>query len=293
MSTAEPLTSLFRFLYGDLIGQIVVGPLLLVAAWGLPARRHSFWRDLGAFTVVALAMLLLARVQDGLADYVLMLAFAPLFYLGFRQGWEGAAIGVAMLGVMVQAMAQAQLLGVSVTVMQLQLAVIGSGALVLGAATTALRLSHDALALRHRRVLLDPAHLAERHRKVADLQHHQTVEHVQRRRTRDRQIDIRRQRIVEVRQQPGPFGRRERRPVQLRRIVGRIGVAVAHGVEQNPDVPGVERQHILKPDQRGRSVADVQRQIRHRTALHRGELQRRRRGLTFGGAVVRAHPRHS
>ena len=150
MDTAETLTSLFRFLYGDLIGQIVVGPLLLVAAWGLPARRRAFWRDVGVVTAVALAMLLLVQVQDRLADYVLLLAFAPLFFLGFRQGWEGAAVGIAMLGVVVQTMAQTGLLGVSVTVMQLELAVIGGGALVLGAATTALRLSHDALALRHR-----------------------------------------------------------------------------------------------------------------------------------------------
>lgn len=160
MNTAETLTSLFRFLYGDLIGQIVVGPLLLVAAWGLPARRASFWRDLGAVTVGALAMLLLVRVQDGLAEYVLLLAFAPLFFIGFRQGWEGAAIGVAMLGVVVQAMAQGQLLGVSVTVMQLELVVVGGGALVLGAATTALRLSHDALAQRHRELAAKNEELA-------------------------------------------------------------------------------------------------------------------------------------
>ena len=149
MSATETLTSLFRFLYGDLIGQIVVGPLLLVGAWGLP-RRVAFWRDFGAVTLAALGTLLLVRLYGPLADYVLLLAFAPLFFLGFRQGWEGAALGTALLGVVVQGMAQAGLLGVAVTVLQLQLAVVGGGALVLGAASTALRLSHDALASRHR-----------------------------------------------------------------------------------------------------------------------------------------------
>lgn len=150
MTTADSLASMFRFLYGDMIGQIVVGPLLLLGAFGLPERRRRFWRDIGSVTVAALALLLLVQLYGRLADYVLMLAFAPLFFLGFRHGWEGAAIGIALLGAMVQAMAQTGALGVSVTVMQLQLAVIGGGALVLGAASTALRLSHDALAQRHR-----------------------------------------------------------------------------------------------------------------------------------------------
>jgi two-component system sensor histidine kinase UhpB len=150
MTTAETLASMFRFLYGDLIGQIVVGPLLLVAAFGAPPRREGFRRALGAVTLAALALLLLVQVYDRLAEYVLLLAFAPLFFLGFRHGWEGAAIGIALLGAVVQAMAQTGVLGVSLTVMQLELAVIGGGALVLGSASTALRLSHDALAQRHR-----------------------------------------------------------------------------------------------------------------------------------------------
>lgn len=160
MTTADSLASMFRFLYGDMIGQIVVGPLLLVGASGLPERRPGFWRDLGLVTATVLAMLLVVQIYGPLADYVLLLAFAPLFFLGFRHGWEGAAFGIAMLGAMVQAMAQTGALGVSVTVMQLELAVIGGGALVLGAASTALRLSHDALAMRHRELATKNEELA-------------------------------------------------------------------------------------------------------------------------------------
>ncbi len=151
MTMAEALASMFAFLYGDMIGQIVIAPLLLVAAHGLPKTpRRGLWRDLGAVMAAALGMFLLVQIYGRLADYVLLLTFAPLFFLGFRHGWEGAAIGIAVLGVVIQALAQSGALGVSVTVLQLVLAVVGAGALVLGSASTALRLSHDVLASRHR-----------------------------------------------------------------------------------------------------------------------------------------------
>jgi glucose-6-phosphate-specific signal transduction histidine kinase len=161
METAQALASIFAFLYGDLIGQIVIGPLLLLAAHGLPGnRRDGFWRDLGGVMAAALAMFLLVQIYGALADYVLLLAFAPLFFLGFRHGWEGAAIGIAVLGVVIQALAQSGALGVSVTVLQLVLAVVGAGALILGSASTALRLSHDALAQRHRELATKNEELA-------------------------------------------------------------------------------------------------------------------------------------
>ncbi len=151
MSTADTLASMFAFLYGDLIGQLVLAPLLIAAMYGLYARRRSgFWRDLGLVLVGALCVFLLLQAYVGLAAYVLLLAFAPLFFLGFRHGWEGAALGTAALGMVIQALVYSGLLSVSVTILQLVLAVVGGGALVLGAASTALRLSHEVLALRHR-----------------------------------------------------------------------------------------------------------------------------------------------
>jgi glucose-6-phosphate-specific signal transduction histidine kinase len=151
MSTAESLVSVFAFLYGDLIGQIVLAPLLLAGLQGLLHRRRhpGLWRDLGLVLVGALAVFLLLQAYGGLADYVILLAFAPLFFLGFRHGWEGAAIGIATLGAVIQMLVQGGLLTVSVTMLQLVLAIVGAGALVLGAASTALRLSHETLALRH------------------------------------------------------------------------------------------------------------------------------------------------
>lgn len=161
MSTADSLASMFAFMYGDLIGQLVLAPLLIAVAHGLFARRRpGFWRDLGLVLMGALGVFLLLQAYGGLATYVLLLAFAPLFFLGFRHGWEGAALGTTALGVVIQALVQGGLLTVSVTMLQLVLAVVGAGALVLGAASTALRLSHEVLALRHRELAAKNEELA-------------------------------------------------------------------------------------------------------------------------------------
>lgn len=161
MSTADTLASMFAFMYGDLIGQLVLAPLLLALVHGeLAKRRGRLWRDLVLVLTGALAVFLLLHAYGGLATYVLLLAFAPLFFLGFRHGWEGAALGTAALGLVIHALVQAGLLNASVTVMQLVLAVVGAGALVLGAASTALRLSHQSLALQHEKLAAKNAELA-------------------------------------------------------------------------------------------------------------------------------------
>jgi len=150
MTTADTLASMFAFMYGDLIGQLVLAPLLLALLQGeLGKRRGRLWRDLMLVLVGALAVFVLLHAYGGLATYVLLLAFAPLFFMGFRHGWEGAALGTAALGLVIHLLVQLDLLNASVTVMQLVLAVVGSGALVLGAASTALRLSHQSLELQH------------------------------------------------------------------------------------------------------------------------------------------------
>jgi len=161
MSTADSLASMFAFMYGDLIGQVALAPLLLAIVHGQYSRRRTrLLRDLGVVLVSALCVFALLQAYGDLATYVLLLAFAPLFFLGFRHGWEGAALGTAVLGVVVQVLVQGGLLVLNVTMLQLVLAVVGGGALVLGAASTALRLSHDALALRHQELAAKNQELA-------------------------------------------------------------------------------------------------------------------------------------
>src|SRR5690606_21873663 len=72
------------------------------------------------------------------------------FVIGFRHGWEGAAAGITLLGLCVQLQLGMDAMRADVTLLQLMLAVVGAGALVLGTASAALRRSHEALAERHR-----------------------------------------------------------------------------------------------------------------------------------------------
>ncbi|WP_161627320.1 MASE1 domain-containing protein [Arenimonas composti] len=171
MNAADTLVSMFAFLYGDLIGQLVLAPLVLVLVHGLPERRRpGFWRDIAATVLGGLTVCLLLQAYGRLADYVLLLAFAPLFFLGFRHGWEGAAIGTSLLGGVVQVVAGTAVLTISVSMLQLVLIVVGAGALVLGAASTALRESHAILAERHRELATkndELAGLAEELRQIS------------------------------------------------------------------------------------------------------------------------------
>ncbi len=67
MDTAETLASVFAFLYGDLIGQIVLAPLLIAGLHGLLHRRQhlGLWRDLGLVLVGALGSSCCCRPMAG------------------------------------------------------------------------------------------------------------------------------------------------------------------------------------------------------------------------------------
>ena len=148
----EGMAGLFAFLYGDFIGQLVLAPLLVMLAHRVSRQRlrAALWVDVALQLLLSLSVFWLVRTRDDLAPYLLLLAFAPIFFVAFRQGWEGAAISVALVGVLIQALTGMHLVPVDMRVLQLALAVVGGGGLVLGAASSELRRSHERLAQRHR-----------------------------------------------------------------------------------------------------------------------------------------------
>jgi two-component system sensor histidine kinase UhpB len=152
--TAEPgsLAGTFGYMYGDFIGQLVFAPLLIMAVRpDLRERlRIRLWLDISAQALISLAVFAVLRIRPDLAPFLLMLAFAPIFFVSFRQGWEGAALSVAITGLLVELWARLQLVPLDVTVLQLALSVVGAGGLTLGAASSALRRSHQTLAHHHR-----------------------------------------------------------------------------------------------------------------------------------------------
>lgn len=157
------LAGAFAFLYGDFIGQLVLAPVLILALRGEGRAKlsRSLWRDVAVQFAFAGTVFLLLSARPDLAPYVLMLAFAPIFYIAFRQGWVGAAIAVSLTGALLELLGRRNLLPVGVTVLQLTLAVVGAGGLVLGAAISELRRNHQNLAQRHRDLAQANAEIAQ------------------------------------------------------------------------------------------------------------------------------------
>ncbi|HMB57729.1 MAG TPA: MASE1 domain-containing protein [Arenimonas sp.] len=146
------LAGTFAFLYGDFTGQLVMAPALILL-FRPDLRRplqRTLWRDLGLLALFSLSVFVLLQQRADLAPYLLMLGFAPIFYVSFRQGWEGAALAIALIGLGIELLGRLHALPVELSALQLALAVIGGGGLVLGAASSELRRSHENLGARHR-----------------------------------------------------------------------------------------------------------------------------------------------
>jgi two-component system sensor histidine kinase UhpB len=142
----------FSFLYGDFLGQLVLAPLIVLSTRAdLRARLDlALARDVLVQLLVSLLVFWAIHQQRDLERYILLLAFAPIFFVAFRHGWEGAAVSVAVACLLVQGLVGLAMLQLDTQVLQLSLAVVGGGGLVLGAASSELRRSHERLAQRHR-----------------------------------------------------------------------------------------------------------------------------------------------
>jgi glucose-6-phosphate-specific signal transduction histidine kinase len=149
---ASSLAGVFAFMYGDILGLLVIAPLMALAWSGDRARLRQapLWVDLAALLALSMVVLWLIAQRQELAPYLLLLAFAPIFLVAFRRGWEGAALAVALVGLLVEEAWRLGLLAVDVRALQLALTVVGGGGLVLGAASTQLRRGNERLAQRHR-----------------------------------------------------------------------------------------------------------------------------------------------
>jgi len=141
----------FAFLYGDVIGQLVLAPVLVLFAQ--PGRRlrlpWQLWRDMFLQLLFSALLIFFLHRRPDLAPYLLLLAYVPIFFTAFLHGWEGAAVAVALTGLVVQGMVQIGLPGTAIGTLQLTLAVVGIGGLMLGTAISELRRSGDELHRQH------------------------------------------------------------------------------------------------------------------------------------------------
>ncbi|MFN3843178.1 MAG: histidine kinase [Rehaibacterium terrae] len=155
----------FGYLFGDVVGQVVLAPLIVLLARRGPMLPEPR-RLAGDLLLVLMPMLglmawLMLRTALG-AGFGYLIAFAPLLYLGFRHGWIGPAIGLPLVGLAIEAAIVFDPALAAELQLQVGLAVIGAGALMLGASTTALRASHRLLAQRN-------AELSESNRSLQTL----------------------------------------------------------------------------------------------------------------------------
>jgi two-component system sensor histidine kinase UhpB len=152
MVSRSAVAGIFSFIYGDVIGQLVLAPLMVMLVHAEPGRFRnlSLWTDVLIQLALSMTVIWLIGQRQELAPYLLLLAFAPIFFVAFRRGWDGAAISVALVGLLVEELWRLGLVPVDARALQLAIAVVGGGGLVLGAASTELRRSNERLALRHR-----------------------------------------------------------------------------------------------------------------------------------------------
>lgn len=144
----SPGAMIFMFAAGDLLGIVTAAPLLLILRERAldPDRR---WRPLLAGGGVLLPVaVVLASVVLPIPDatrYPALFALFPLFWLAFRFGWRACAVATALLAP-VLAFAGTGVVGRwEPGQLQLLVAVLAAGALVLGVCSDALRTQGHAL----------------------------------------------------------------------------------------------------------------------------------------------------
>jgi len=143
--------SIFAFVYGDSIGQLILTPVLIIV-FG-QSRKCLMQPSLWLFVIIAgigtSTVLSLLHYRHELAPFLLLLVFAPMFMVAFLKSWNGAALSVALTGVLLEIYLHYNPLPLELIVLQLAFALISAGSLVLGAAMSALRDSHFSLQQQH------------------------------------------------------------------------------------------------------------------------------------------------
>lgn len=146
---------LANFALGDYVGILLITPLLimLLRAPLDNAQARALLTDMLLILLPTITGLLLMMGESApLARYARVLTLVPVLYFAFRHGWRGASLAMLASSAAVTAHAGLQLRPEAPAEAQLFLAVAGTGALLLGAATDALRQSGLRLALQNARL---------------------------------------------------------------------------------------------------------------------------------------------
>lgn len=141
-STGQAMSPMpWVFAIGDFVGCLVVAPLLLALLCSGP---HSPTRPRRLrLLVLGLLPALLAGLGNTLQGderlLVLVLGLAALLLVAHANGWRTAALGVTALSAVAHLLPLASALSISPWVLQIGVAAVGSGALLLGGSVESLR----------------------------------------------------------------------------------------------------------------------------------------------------------
>ncbi len=147
--------ALANLVLGDYVGILLIAPLLVMLLRAPPGEQAGLrmLADVLWFLLPVIALLLLAMGgSEPLARYARILALVPVMFFAFRHGWRGASIAMLAASTAVTLRAATAVDPNAPAEAQLFLAVAGTGALLLGAATDALRRSGERLALQNARL---------------------------------------------------------------------------------------------------------------------------------------------
>ena len=157
---------------GNDIGILVLAPL---AFQFLPPRtpgetRGRMLLELFLTLLPAFGLLLASQAWDArIADYASVVGLAPMLWMAFRHGWRGAAWALASISLSLHLARYWIDLPAASEVLQLFVALVGSIALILGAAIGALRRVNAALIERNRQEKDVNARLAAQTAELRDL----------------------------------------------------------------------------------------------------------------------------
>lgn len=155
--------SIFSFVYGDLIGQLSLAPILILVfgITRLGLREFGLWKAILISTLATAMVLVLLHFRQSLAPFLLLLVFAPMFVVAFKRGWKGAVLSVALTGLLFEGYLHFNPLPLELIILQLAFALIAAGSLMLGATMSALRDSHFSLQRQHQQMALVNAELLD------------------------------------------------------------------------------------------------------------------------------------
>ncbi len=152
--------ALANIMLGDYLGILLIAPVLVLLLRAPPDEHDSkqLLFDIAAFLLpVIFSILLLLNYGLPLGRYATVLTLIPVIYIAFRHGWRGASLALLASSAAITLRTGLDVRANQPAAAQLFLAVAGTGALLLGAATDALRQSGTRLARQNK--LLEEANL--------------------------------------------------------------------------------------------------------------------------------------